>query len=39
MHRENNAKLLAREQQKVADEAEDRRLMREYQEKLDRLEP
>lgn len=36
MHRENEAKLIAQEKQKLLDADEDRRLMREYQERLDR---
>lgn len=38
MNRENVAKLAAREKQKLIDAEEDKRLMKEYQERLDRRE-
>ena len=38
MNRENVAKLALREKQKIKDAEEDKRLMREYQERLDRQE-
>lgn len=38
MNRENVAKLALREKQKLKDAEEDKRLMKEYQEKLDRQE-
>lgn len=36
MNRENVAKLAMREKQKIADAEEDKRLMKEYRERLDR---
>lgn len=36
MNRENIAKLAMREKQKIADAEEDKRLMKEYRERLDR---
>lgn len=36
MNRENIAKLAVRERQKIEDAEEDKRLMKEYQERLDR---
>lgn len=38
MNRENVAKLAVREEQKLKDAEEDKRLMKEYQERLDRQE-
>lgn len=38
MNRENVVKLAAREKQKLKDAEEDKRLMKEYQERLDRQE-
>ena len=36
MNRENESKLAMREQQRLLDVEEDKRLMREYEERLDR---